>query len=339
MRITVVIPVYNTAVYLPKCLDSVLAQTFGDFEILCVDDGSSDNSWDILAAYAAKDSRIRLVRLDENRGVPYARNLAIEQARGEYVYFMDSDDWIDPDYLEAMISEVESTGQDVVINCNWYEEYEDGTTKKCSGDFGFIKESDGYYSPLSVQSVFYPVVWVRLYRLKYLRDNNIRSPLLKGGVEDNYFTGLAEILQKKSYIFHGPFYHYLQRTGSLVSQPNAGFRHFENFKVFHDELRRRKLPWGSARLFYVIGKLIFDDDSRYDFIRSFFLEIEEEVRSYPAVYNNIDIFTLLAVIACPDRRSWLSKYSQIAWVAFSREAQKRGGFPTVEELLKGKWAL
>lgn len=338
--ITVILPVYNTGSLLSRCLDSLLGQTFRDFDVFCVDDGSTDDSGKILDEYSGKDSRISVVHLLENHGVPYARNLALDTiSSSEYVYFMDSDDWIDSDYLEAMYAAAIRTGQDVVINCNWYREFESGATRKHSGDFGFIKDVAGYYSPVLVQSRFFPVVWARLYRLKYLKDNKIRSPLLKGGVEDNFFTGLAEILQKKSYIFHGPFYHYWQRQGSLVSQPDSGFHLFENYMAFHDELKRRGLPWGSARLFYITNKLLFDNDSKYDFIRSFFLDIEEEVRSCHTLYSSLDVFTLLEVIKCPDRATWLSKYNPLVWMAFIRESKNSSGFPTVEELLEGKWVL
>ena len=191
--ITVILPVYNTGKYLSRCLDSVLGQTFADFELLAIDDGSSDDSASILDEYASGDSRMRVIHLPENHGVPYARNLAMEQAGGEYIYFMDSDDWIDPDYLAEMLSHARSTGQNVVINSNWIYEYDDSSKNKHSDQSGFIKGEAGYCSPLLVQSGFFPVVWARLYKLEYLKINNIKSPLLKGGVEDNYFTAMAEL--------------------------------------------------------------------------------------------------------------------------------------------------
>ena len=244
--ISVIIPSYNTCDYISRCLDSVQKQTFTRIEIICVDDGSVDKTPRILSRHAAMDPRIRVITLSENHGVPFARNLALDEAMGEYVYFLDSDDWIDPDYLEAMHSHAVKTGQNVVINANWLIE-EDGSNKKTrSGDFGFIKDGAGYYSPVMVQRRFFPVVWARLYKLDYLKANNIKSPLLKGGVEDNFFTGLAEILQDRSYIFHGPFYHYTQREGSLVTRPDTGFLHFESFRLFYDELVKKMGSAGFA---------------------------------------------------------------------------------------------
>ena len=335
--ITVILPVYNTGDFLPRCLDSLLGQTFRDFDVFCVDDGSTDGSGKILDEYSEKDSRIKVVHLQKNHGVPYGRNLALDSVSGsEYVYFMDSDDWIDPDYLEAMYAAALRTGQDVVINANWYTEYDNPPRSVPSGRYGFINERPGYYSPLLIQKYFFPVVWTRLYRLKYLNDNNIRSPLLKGGVEDNYFTALAEILQERSYIFCGPFYHYWQRPGSLVTQPGAGFRHFENFRVFVDEIRSRGLPPGSARLFYVLKKLVIEDESQFEFIHAFFKDVEEEVRAFPKHYDSLDVFCMLSVLSCDSYQEWLAKYSPSVYLNFLRIMKALGDYPSTEAMLRGE---
>ncbi len=338
--ITVILPVYNTGSLLSRCLDSLLGQTFRDFDVFCVDDGSTDDSGMILDGYSKRDSRIKVIHLPENHGVPYARNLALDTiSNSEYVYFIDSDDWIDPDYLEAMYAAALRTGQDVVINANWYTEYEDPPRSVPSGRYGFINERPGYYSPLLIQRYFYPVVWTRLYRLRYLNDNNIRSPLLKGGVEDNFFTGLAEILQKKSYIFRGPFYHYWQRPGSLVTQPGAGFRHFENFRVFVDELRSRGLPPGSARLFFVLKTLTIENESQFDFLRAFFKDVEEETRAFVRLYDSLDVYCMLTVLSRDNYQEWLSKYSPSVFLNYLKILKRIGDNPTAEALLRGEVAI
>ena len=113
--VSVIIPVFNTAAYLRRCLDSVLEGDFRDIEVICVDDCSTDASPDILDGYSARDPRVRIIRFNENRRVSAARNAAISAARGEYLYFLDSDDWLDPGYLGAMYSKAVETGQDVVV--------------------------------------------------------------------------------------------------------------------------------------------------------------------------------------------------------------------------------
>lgn len=101
--ITIIIPVYNKEAYLPRCLDSVLAQSVKDLEILLVDDGSTDGSAGVCDSYAQKDSRIRVIRR-ENGGASAARNTGIEEAKGEYIGFVDADDWIEPGMYETLLS-------------------------------------------------------------------------------------------------------------------------------------------------------------------------------------------------------------------------------------------
>lgn len=335
--ISVIVPIYNTEKFLGRCLDSVQGQSFKDLEILCIDDGSTDRTPEILRARSAGDPRIRVITLPENHGVPYARNLAMSEAVGEYIYFMDSDDWIDPDYLEAMIGKAKSTGQDVVINGNWYLEYDDPSERKHCGRFGFVREEAGYYSPALVQSRFFPTVWCRLYRLKYLRDNKIYSPLLKGGVEDNFFTGLAEILQDRSFIFNGPFYHYYQRAGSLVRQPDAVFRHFENFRVFLDELHSRNIPPRAARRFYVLEGLKVDSEERFIFLRKFFADVEADVRSCPKLYGEMDAFMMRAFLSCPDYETFLSRFGLMPHMKFLNRVIRYNLFPSIDDVLNGSW--
>lgn len=111
-KISIVIPVYNVEAFLPRCLDSVVAQTLREIEIICVDDGSPDRSIEVLNRYAAQDGRIRVIS-QENRGLGGARNRGVGAARGEYLLFVDSDDWIDPDYCRALYEAARESGADV----------------------------------------------------------------------------------------------------------------------------------------------------------------------------------------------------------------------------------
>lgn len=112
--ISVVVPVYNVEKYLPKCLDSLLAQTWQNFELILVDDGSPDGSWNIMRDYAARDSRVRIFK-KENGGVSSARNFGMDEARGEYLGFVDPDDWVSPHYLEWMVEAMQEQGVRMVL--------------------------------------------------------------------------------------------------------------------------------------------------------------------------------------------------------------------------------
>lgn len=117
-KVSIVIPVYNVEAFLARCLDSILAQTLREIEVICVDDGSVDHSVEILNRYAAQDVRVQVVT-QENRGVGSARNRGFDRARGEYVLFLDSDDWIDPAYCEALCVAAQRSGADVACASIW----------------------------------------------------------------------------------------------------------------------------------------------------------------------------------------------------------------------------
>ncbi len=120
-HISVLIPVYNVEKYLGACLDSVLKQTFQDFEVICINDGSTDHSLDVLNQYAQKDNRIHIIS-QKNQGVSVARNRGISNARGEYITFLDSDDMIAPTFLEALITALEKNPSAQFAWCDFKEE-------------------------------------------------------------------------------------------------------------------------------------------------------------------------------------------------------------------------
>lgn len=115
IKVSVVIPVYNVEKYLRQCLNSVVNQTLTDIEIICINDGSTDGSLEILREYEQKDSRIRLIN-KENEGISAARNQGIELAQGEYISFIDSDDWIEENYLEALYTAAKKYNSDIACS-------------------------------------------------------------------------------------------------------------------------------------------------------------------------------------------------------------------------------
>ena len=124
-QISVIIPVYNSEKYLPQCLESIVGQSYGDIEIICVNDGSKDKSTEILNSYAAKDERIKIIN-QKNKGQSAARNAGLDVATGKYIAFVDSDDVIDFRFFEILYTAAERSGSEVVC-CGFKKIYDKQT--------------------------------------------------------------------------------------------------------------------------------------------------------------------------------------------------------------------
>ncbi len=169
--VSIIIPVYNGEKYLGRCLDSVLGQTYGDFELILADDGSSDGSLAICEEYASKDSRIVVIR-NENNGVSYTRNCGIERSNGEFIVFIDCDDYVEIDYAQNLVS-LMSDDVDLGIT-GWRKERENGDQIEQCADINGIFPVDQCLSELVSLNAFqgYPVS--KIFRKSVLNDNGIR---------------------------------------------------------------------------------------------------------------------------------------------------------------------
>lgn len=209
-KISIIVPVYNVEEFLPTCLDSILSQTFKDFEVICVNDGSPDNSAAILENYAAQDSRIKIITQD-NAGLSAARNSGWEQAQGEYLYFLDSDDYIHPQMLEIMYKEITSDEYDFVC-CQFRKVY--GSLAKFPKYINYSCQE--VVSPLSefcaANGKISTNVWSKLYSRKALGDLRYISGLI---YEDLPFNSFFFEFARCGKVINLPLYYYLQRASSL----------------------------------------------------------------------------------------------------------------------------
>lgn len=313
--VSVIVPVFNAAQYLDRCLDSILGQTLSDLEVICVDDCSTDNSLEILRDFC--DNRLRIISFPVNRGVSAARNAGLDAARGKYVYFIDSDDWLDSDYLEEMFVKAEETCESVVVNSNYIEEFPEEGKRAFSSRFGFIEDEPAYYPSLVIQNKFPPVVWARMYCADFLRLNSVRfpGPGVRNGTEDIYFTGLVSSFSDSGFVFRGPYYHYLQRPESLLHQNDLCYYNIVSFKALWDEKRRRGMDTEGLRLFYG-GTVIIDSSDKFDFAQSFFREIADEVFRHSSLYAPLDIFLLQAVLSSKDYSDYLARFNMNISISF-----------------------
>ena len=180
-NVSVIIPIYNTEKYLKKCLDSVCNQTLSDIEIICINDKSEDNSAKIVQEYAKKDGRIKFIDLVENGGVSKARNIGIDCAKGEYIGFVDSDDFIDLDFYEKLYNKAINTNADSVKGSIY--EYNSETEKSALFDFYNINEK------IRENRVNFLYGFTSaIYKTDFIRKNNIGFPENITHFEDPYFS-------------------------------------------------------------------------------------------------------------------------------------------------------
>jgi succinoglycan biosynthesis protein ExoO len=216
--VSVIIPTYNVEKYIKQCIDSVLVQTYPHFEIILVDDCSTDNTVNIIKSY--KDSRIRLLINDVNKGPSYSRNRAIEASKGEWIAFLDSDDWWDINRLQKLISCANETSAEFIADDIYL--ILDGKER------GFTTElkSKGIFSthkPIKLTSVFLvenDLGMQPMIKKQLIKNGNIKfDEDLKYGEDFKFYV---ECLEKShlSVLFPVPYYYYRVRNGSLTTNRN-----------------------------------------------------------------------------------------------------------------------
>lgn len=162
VKISVIIPCYNVAKYLGECLDSVLKQTFQDFEVICVNDGSTDKSLEILQQYAEKDARIKIID-QENKGLSEARNIALDMAQGEFIAFADSDDYYATNFLELLFNAQKNTKADIV-GCDFQKIYKSTDVLRPISQVHPRIYKDALKVLLNKDNFIYFNVWNKLYK-------------------------------------------------------------------------------------------------------------------------------------------------------------------------------
>ncbi len=229
-KVSVVIPVYNSSQYLPQCLDSLLKQTYQNMEILCVNDGSTDGSLEILEQFAQKDERIKIfTKENEGKGAASARNMGLANATGKYVHFLDSDDFFEPNMFEEMVGKAEKTDADVVI-CR-VDCYDD-MNKRIIGNFNsinfqYIPDKDPFSYKDCPEHIFQIgdlVTWNKLYRKELLDKYDLKFESIPIS-DDQYVPMLALVYGKRITCVDKVFLHYRIKTGQ--SQADAKSKHPE----------------------------------------------------------------------------------------------------------------
>ena len=252
--VSVIVPVYKAERYLNQCVQSIVDQTYQNLEIILVDDGSTDNCPAMCDAWAAKDSRVQVIH-KANGGVSSARNMALDCATGDYVTFVDADDWVEPNAVEILLEQAVSTGSDIVVG-NYY--------------FDYVDKSDS--QPLDAEKQ----VWkqdeiVRAYVLDHIRPevhNKLYAGASMGDLRFDPSIGYGEDLLFNYYAFSKAHvvaqtdvccYHYLQSSGNSSTTAYMTKNRAESYRVTAEivaDLRKTPLAslavWRHVRTVYAL---------------------------------------------------------------------------------------
>lgn len=289
--ISVVVPIYNVEKYLAKCIDSIKVQTYKNLEIILVNDGSADDSGKICDAYAKKDQRIKVIH-KVNGGLSDARNAGIEAAKGYYIGFVDSDDYINANMYERLVNIMKADNSEIAV-CNYTLVYEE--TEK-----SIFENSDFYDEHLLIDNKdklikytmknnydVFTVAWNKLYRRELF--NGIRYP--KGKIHEDVFTTykLLYKAQKISYT-KAVMYYYLQRQTSIMGQKFNAKRLYrldalqEQLKFYQS--KKEQEMW-SVTLFYyklflihMISGVQKNPELKKDMLNSYKKFYDEQVKKY-----------------------------------------------------------
>ena len=218
--ISIVVPVYNVEAFIDNCMRSILCQTYSDYEVILVDDGSTDRSGEQCDFYAARNTNVKVIH-KSNGGLSDARNVGLLNVRGEYVLFVDSDDYLAPNALELLISNTEKDDYraDVVIG-NYTKVFEDNINLQDNENVicNNVKKMTGreYLCESLKNNTFMVTAWSKLYRTGFLLDNGL---FFEKGIlhEDELFTPQVLLLADKVVVTDIEFYRYVIRKGSIMT--------------------------------------------------------------------------------------------------------------------------
>ena len=316
-KVSIIIPIYNVEQYLVKCLDSVVNQTYKNLEIICVNDCSPDNSAKILEKYALKDNRIRVLNRENNGGLSAARNSGLDIATGEYIYFIDSDDWIDLDYIKKMVQAIETSNAEIVINMKVVTEKENISalyvhpTHEIDYAGNFLNYTE------AIQNLMVNA-WNRIIKRNFIEKYKLRFPE-NYIYEDLYFHYISLVNTDKIYVINSSCYHYLSRdTGISKNDPNKDIGNIKIFDKIYDYYKENNLLEKGVKIFSVLPYFSINSQEKYNIFKNYFVKIEEYLFSHKALYNELDLFFAKNILSSKSYQDYISYYPQNVVISYLR---------------------
>lgn len=301
-KVSIIVPVYNVEKYISECLDSLINQTYENLEILIIDDCGNDNSMKICENFLEKDDRIKIIKHEKNCGVSCARNTGLDNATGKYIYFIDSDDFIDENYIKKLVEAKKKYKCNLVCNYNILKYYGKNHKKN-----KFLKKLDliptnQIFSIDDKKIKDIPISpCCKIYETKFLIDNNIKF-IENLRFEDFYFYNILKTQAKKIVFINDTTYFYRQNENSFMhgfykknQMDDAVFiveKLYEYYKN-NNLLDKYSIPFKWINKFF---KKQNNKNRFFTLVKSVFLKMGEDVAKNKNIYNKKDLNTFNFII-------------------------------------------
>ena len=282
--VSIIIPIYNASTYLRDCLNSILRQTYQQLEVILIDDGSTDGSGSICEEYASISSVIYVIH-QENNGSSAARNKGIEVASGEYLYFIDADDWVEDNSVELLMSEIQKNDADLLISAFYYNENDFRPNKASSFEpITIIRES------FEGQSGLEGGLWNKFIKKELIDTFGIRFP------QYDYYEDLHVFIEllfkaKKICYCETPSYHYrrIPDSQTLTSDPYKRIKHFYEFSNNMKNVFTKYSLWDNPTLLHSFYKHVNCNKNRLLTLPcKFNKDVKETLQQFPLSYKTLD---------------------------------------------------
>ncbi|MCM1251267.1 MAG: glycosyltransferase [Clostridium sp.] len=313
-KVSLIIPVYNTENYLERCLESAVSQTYQNMEIICIDDGSTDNSGRIVDEFAKRDGRVLAIH-QPNKGESNARNTGLRAAAGDYIGFMDCDDWIEPDMYESLVKALEKDNADMAI-AGFYREFEEPGKQRITVQNEKTVEPKSFDGQMLLRYLYerdayrtFAYIWDKLYKREVVY-NGIDGPIvfdesMKLGGDVLYLAQCALNTGRAVYV-DKTFYHYLQRDVSGCHLPDLA-RKQDNIRAYR-MVQQKFMEHGVEPLVMDFIKRILVYHSSYMAELAYELkdksvleEAQALMREYEKEYRRLNA----------DKTEWLTRFDEI----------------------------
>lgn len=323
-KVSVIIPVYNAGEYISKTLESVISQSYKDFEVICINDKSTDNSLEILKNFQEKDDRIKIINNEKNMGAALTRNVGIDKATGKYIYFLDADDYIDEKYLECMVNTIERENCDIILNLSIFNISNGNINLYKHPSMPEVSKDGEYIGNITAIHDAPCFIWARFYRKSFLDQNNLR--FIDTHADDVVFNAITSIQTDKTFVFFGADYYYTIHDNSMVGSVNSqnlkDLQHIKAHSLIYDYLKQNNIFNDRLKLFRVYPFVKVDTEEKFNCYKMFFEKIKDDFQKNENIYNDLEKFFAYSLLDSENYEEYLKNYNKVVTIGFIRRGKK-----------------